>query len=98
MTDLLMPRRKFLTGLFGLVAAPAVVKASNLMPIKVLEYGQWQYTEVGVGFSITREEIGDGLWGSQMAGVNLGLLEFFQRTKEIYMRNTLQNIFGGGND
>jgi hypothetical protein len=93
-----MPRRKFLTGLFGLVAAPAVVKASNLMPIKVLEYGQWQYTEVGVGFSITREEIGGGLWGSQMAGVNRGLLESFQRTKEIYMRNTLQNMFGEWDD
>ena len=38
MTDLLMPRRKFLTGLFGLVAAPAVVKAVNIMPVKVVEY------------------------------------------------------------
>lgn len=37
MTDLIMPRRKFLTGLFGLVAAPAVVKASNLMPVKVIQ-------------------------------------------------------------
>lgn len=37
MTDLLMPRRKFLTGLFGLVAAPAVVKAANIMPVKVIK-------------------------------------------------------------
>ena len=37
MTDLLMPRRKFLTGLFGLVAAPAVVKAANIMPVRVIE-------------------------------------------------------------
>ena len=36
MTDLILPRRKFLTGLFGLVAAPAVVKASSLMPVKVI--------------------------------------------------------------
>lgn len=34
MTDLILPRRKFLTGLMGLVAAPAVVKASSLMPAK----------------------------------------------------------------
>lgn len=34
MTDLIMPRRKFLTGMFGLVAAPAVVKAVNIMPVK----------------------------------------------------------------
>ena len=89
MTDLLMPRRKFLTGLFGLVAAPAIVKASNLMPIKVLEYGQWQYTEVGLGFSITREEIGDGLWDSQMDRMNRALLKSFQRTKDIYAANIL---------
>lgn len=37
MTDLLMPRRKFITGLFGLVAAPAIVKAANIMPVKVIE-------------------------------------------------------------
>jgi hypothetical protein len=29
-----MPRRKFLTGLFGLVAAPAIVKAANIMPVR----------------------------------------------------------------
>ena len=34
MTELLMPRRKFLTGLMGLVAAPAVVKATSLMPVR----------------------------------------------------------------
>jgi hypothetical protein len=36
MTDLILPRRKFLTGLFGLVAAPAVVKAANIMPVKYI--------------------------------------------------------------
>jgi len=34
MTDIILPRRKFLTGLMGLVAAPAVVKATSLMPVK----------------------------------------------------------------
>jgi len=34
MTDLILPRRKFLTGLMGLVAAPAMVRASSLMPVK----------------------------------------------------------------
>ena len=37
MADLILPRRKFLTGLFSLVAAPAVVKATNIMPVKVIE-------------------------------------------------------------
>jgi hypothetical protein len=36
MTELLMPRRKFLSGLFGLIAAPAVVKAANIMPVKYI--------------------------------------------------------------
>lgn len=34
MTDIVIPRRKFLTGLIGIVAAPAVVRASSLMPVK----------------------------------------------------------------
>jgi hypothetical protein len=89
MTELLMPRRKFLTGLFSLVAAPAIVKSANLMPIKVLEHGEWQYTEVGIGYSITRKEISDSLYDSQMAGMNRALLESFQRTKEIYVANML---------
>ena len=37
MTDLILPRRKFLMGLMGLVAAPAVVKAANIMPVKVIQ-------------------------------------------------------------
>lgn len=34
MTDLILPRRKFLTGLASLIAAPAIVRASSLMPVK----------------------------------------------------------------
>ena len=32
---MILPRRRFLTGLAGLIAAPAVVRAEALMPIKV---------------------------------------------------------------
>jgi hypothetical protein len=39
MTDIILPRRKFLTGLLGFVAAPAVVKASSLMPVKLVDFG-----------------------------------------------------------
>ena len=34
MTDLILPRRQFLTGLMGLIAAPAVVRATSLVPVK----------------------------------------------------------------
>lgn len=37
MTDLLLPRRKFLIGLAGIIAAPAVVKASSLMHVRSME-------------------------------------------------------------
>jgi len=39
MTDIILPRRKLLTGLLGLVAAPAVVKATSLMPVKLVDFG-----------------------------------------------------------
>jgi hypothetical protein len=32
---LILPRRRFLTGLASLIAAPAIVRAEALMPIKV---------------------------------------------------------------
>jgi hypothetical protein len=31
----ILPRRRFLVGLTGLIAAPAVIRVSALMPIKV---------------------------------------------------------------
>ena len=48
MTDLLMPRRKFLTGLFGLVAAPAIVKAANIMPVKYIPQHLHELDGVGL--------------------------------------------------
>ena len=36
-TELLLPRRKFLTGALAFIAAPAIVRAASLMPIKVQE-------------------------------------------------------------
>ena len=38
MTDIITQRRSFITGIASLIAAPAIVKASNLMPIKVIEH------------------------------------------------------------
>jgi hypothetical protein len=69
MTDLLMPRRKFLTGLFGLVAAPAVVKATNIMPVKVVTISEfytfptrvWVPPNSGIRLSELREILRPGL-------------------------------------
>lgn len=35
MSDLIIPRRRFLIGALSLLAAPAIVKVTNLMPVKV---------------------------------------------------------------
>jgi hypothetical protein len=41
MSDLVFPRRSFLTGLVSLIAAPAVVRAEALMPIVVWRPSFW---------------------------------------------------------
>lgn len=40
-----MPRRRFLTGLVGLIAAPAVIRVADLMPIKAVPR-QWTMEEI----------------------------------------------------
>ena len=43
-----LPRRRFIQGLIGLVAAPAIVKITSIMPVKSwvelppIDYGIWQ--------------------------------------------------------
>jgi len=39
MSQLILPRRKFLAGLVGLIAAPAIVRAASLMPVKAINPG-----------------------------------------------------------
>jgi hypothetical protein len=89
MTDLILPRRKFLTGLFGLVAAPAVVKASSLMPVKMmppeLVLEQFAYLEYSTGFTVTHKEIED----SHQRMMRQALMDSFRQTKEIYEANLL---------
>jgi hypothetical protein len=34
---IIMPRRRFIAGLIGLVAAPAIVRAASLMPVRMFE-------------------------------------------------------------
>lgn len=37
MTQLILPRRKFLSGALAFIAAPAIIRVAQLMPIKVQE-------------------------------------------------------------
>lgn len=43
-----------------------------------------EHVELGLGYAITRKAIDDNLYKTQFAPSNLGLVESFQQTKEIY--------------
>jgi hypothetical protein len=62
-----------------------------------------EHTEIGLGYAITRKAIDDNLYKTQFHPSNLGLIESFQQTKEIYAANILntaqvynQSIGGDG--
>lgn len=48
-----------------------------------------EHTEIGLGYAITRKAIDDNLYKTQFMPSNLGLIESFQQTKEIYGANVL---------
>ena len=48
-----------------------------------------EHTEIGLGYAITRKAIDDNLYKTQFHPSNLGLIESFQQTKEIYGANVL---------
>jgi len=48
-----------------------------------------EHTEIALGYAITRKAIDDNLYKTQFAPSNLGLIESFQQTKEIYGANIL---------
>jgi hypothetical protein len=60
-----------------------------------------EHTEIALGYAITRKAIDDNLYKTQFMPSNLGLIESFQQTKEIYganVFNTAQtyNSYVGG--
>ena len=48
-----------------------------------------EHTEIGLGYAMTRKMIDDNLYKTQFHPSNLGLIESFQQTKEIYGANIL---------
>jgi hypothetical protein len=46
-----------------------------------------EHTEIALGYAITRKAIDDNLYKTQFTPSNLGLVESFQQTKEIYGAN-----------
>ena len=60
-----------------------------------------EHTEIGLGYAITRKAIDDNVYKTQFHPSNLGLIESFQQTKEIYGANvfntaqTYNTLVGG---
>jgi phage major head subunit gpT-like protein len=60
-----------------------------------------EHVEIGLGYAMTRKAIDDNLYKTQFHPSNLGLIESFQQTKEIYGANVLntaqvyQSTIGG---
>jgi hypothetical protein len=48
-----------------------------------------EHTEIALGYAITRKAVDDNLYKTQFHPSNLGLIESFQQTKEIYGANIL---------
>ncbi len=48
-----------------------------------------EHNEIGLGYAITRKAIDDNLYKTQFHPSNLGLMEAFHQTKEIYAANVL---------
>lgn len=48
-----------------------------------------EHNEIGLGYAITRKAIDDNLYKTQFSPSNLGLIESFHQTKEIYGANIL---------
>ena len=48
-----------------------------------------EHVELGLGYAITRKAIDDNLYKTQFHPSNLGLMESFQQTKELYGANVL---------
>ena len=50
-----------------------------------------EHKEIGLGYAITRKAIDDNVYKTQFHPANLGLIESFQQTKEIYGANIINN-------
>jgi len=48
-----------------------------------------EHVEIGLGYAITRKAIDDNVYKTQFHPSNLGLMESFEQTKEIYAANVL---------
>ena len=50
-----------------------------------------EHTEIALGYAITRKAVDDNLYKTQFQPTNLGLMESFQQTKELYGASVLNN-------
>ena len=75
MTAILASRRHFLRGLGSILAAPAIVRVQNIMPVKVLPPDDvWELLRMRMGAAaeLLRKQIDDNLYGSIASNITQG--------------------------
>lgn len=55
---IILPRRRFLAGLGSALAAPAIVRASSLMPVRAYEAGEWMPEVIFPGEAVPHSATG----------------------------------------
>ena len=63
------------------------VPIDNGVKAKRFMWNHQEHTEIGLGYAITRKAIDDNVYKTQFHPSNLGLIESFQQTKEIFAAN-----------
>lgn len=74
----MITRRGIIQGLFSLIAAPAVIRTAQLMPVKTLEpviAPVFEYSEISIAYKITRKVIDNNLYRTLYMPSNLGLIK-----------------------
>ncbi len=94
---MIIQRRAFLRGaIASFIAAPAVIRVAELMPIKVIDdpigiarfiYDQ-EHIELAMGYAITRKNIDDAMYKAQFGYSDI-LARSMSETKAIYAANIL---------
>lgn len=65
MTAIIQSRRGFIAGLGALfVAAPAIVRAASIMPVKAISFEDLLRERMDEAYRITRDSISENLYGS----------------------------------
>ena len=93
----MITRRSLIKSLISFVAAPAVMRVAPIMSVKsmpIIEYdiARDAYTEISIGYQITRKTIDDALYKTQFRPANLGIIEALARSKHVTALELMRSL------